>query len=217
MSKLIALTFDDGPNTDTTLDVLEKLKKYDVVATFFLIADAINDRSAESVKKAIAMGCEIENHSKTHSYMDQLDEQTIKDEIKYTSEKIFEITGRMPEFFRPPYINVNETMVQAIDLPFICGHGGRDWEPDCPTDERASLILNAVSDGSIILLHDMSGNDKTVAALDIIIPELQKQGYEFVTVSQIFIRKGITPTVHSGIVYSDVTQTIRFDDPNYEG
>ncbi|MCR4787575.1 MAG: polysaccharide deacetylase family protein [Lachnospiraceae bacterium] len=213
MTKQIALTFDDGPNTTTTIDVLEKLKKYNVSATFFLIGDSINEESEKSVKKAVEMGCEIENHSKTHSDMQTLDEQTIKDEIKYTTDEITRITGRKPEFFRPPYISVNETMVQSIDLPFICGHGGRDWEDEVSAEERASLILDAVDDGSIILLHDMPGNDKTVEALDIIIPELKARGFEFVTVSALFKNKGKKAGVHNGVVYSDVDQTLRFDDP----
>ena len=213
MGKIIALTFDDGPNTTTTLDVLDKLKKYGVVATFFLIADSINEESAESVRAALKQGCEIENHSKTHSHMSAFDEKTVRDEVEYTSRKVFEITGRMPEFFRPPYIDVSRTMVDCVDLPMICGHGGRDWEPEVPAGERASLILDKVKDGSIILLHDSRGNDLTVQALDIIIPELLRQGYEFVTVSQLFRQKGVEAKAHNGVIYSDFDQTLRFDDP----
>jgi len=206
MKKQIALTFDDGPNTTTTLEVLEKLKQYGIVASFFVIADYINEVSAESIKKAYAMGCEIANHSKTHVDMTTLSHEAIKDEIAYTSEKIKKIVGEYPKFFRPPYILVNSVMVEAIDLPFICGVGGRDWEAEVSTEERARLILEGVQDGRIILLHDFENNINTVQALDIIIPELLEQGYEFVTISKLFENKGIVPTVHSGIVYSDVMQ-----------
>ena len=212
MSKLIALTFDDGPNAVTTPEVLGKLKKYGVVASFFLIADSIDDESSKIARRAYDMGCEIDNHSKTHSHMDTLDADTIREEIRYTSERIYQITGEMPRFFRPPYIDVSETMVETIDMPFICGHNGLDWDDSVDADRRASLVLGSVGDGSIILLHDMAGNDKTVAALDMIIPELKERGFEFVTVTELFRRKGITPTVHSGIVYSDVTDTRRFNE-----
>lgn len=211
MSKQVALTFDDGPNTTTTLEVLEKLKKYGVVGSFFLIANEINEESKESVKKAYAMGCEIANHSKTHPDMTKLTAEEIKAEITYTNEKIFEIIGEYPRFFRPPYILVNDTMIQNIDLPFICGVGGRDWEPEVSPEERARLILENIQDGSIILLHDLLGNDKTVEALDIIIPALLKEGYECVTISDLFKNKGVTPTVHSGIVYSHTSDTKPFE------
>ncbi len=210
MSKQVALTFDDGPNITTTLEVLDKLKKYNVVGSFFLIANEINEQSAESVKKAYAMGCEIANHSKTHADMTKLTTEEIKAELAYTSEKIYEIVGEYPKFFRPPYISVNDTMVQNIDLPFICGVGARDWEEEVSPEERARLILENIQDGSIILLHDFLGNDKTVEALDIIIPTLLKEGYECVTISDLFKNKGVTPTVHSGVVYSNTSDIKSF-------
>lgn len=210
MEKLIALTFDDGPNTTTTMEVLDKLEKYNIVGTFFLIGDNINSESEKSVKRAVSLGCEIENHSKTHSFMNELTPEVIKEEIAYTTSKIKEITGRTPQFFRPPYIVVNRTMVDNIDLPFICGENGKDWEMDVLADERAKLVLESVKDGDIVLLHDFENNDETVKALDIIIPKLLEEGYEFVNVSDLFRRKGIEPKIHSGIVYSSIFQTDEF-------
>lgn len=70
--KYIALTFDDGPNATTTNDVIDKLEKYDIVASFFLIGNNINDESAKAVKRAYDLGCEINNHSRTHSNMTEL-------------------------------------------------------------------------------------------------------------------------------------------------
>lgn len=210
MSKLVALTFDDGPNTTTTLEVLDKLKKYNVVASFFLIGEQITDESAESVKKEIELGCEIANHSWTHQFMSKLTPEQIREEIKKDDEKIFELTGYYPRFFRPPFIDVNEAMAQNIDLPFICGIGGRDWEPEVSSEERARLILENMLDGGIILLHDLLGNSKTVDALDIIIPKLLEQGYEFVTISDLFERKGVKPEIHKGLIYSDVAHPFHY-------
>lgn len=212
MSKQIALTFDDGPNTSTTLEVLDILEKYNIIASFFLIADEITPESAESVRREYAMGCEIENHSKTHSDMTKMDAAAIREEIDYCSRKIYELIGEYPKFFRPPYINVSKTMVESIDLPFICGIHGTDWDPTIMADERARQILEQAKDGSIVLLHDLLGNVETVKALDILIPKLLEQGFEFVTISDIFANKGITPTVHSGIVYSDVHQTNVYEE-----
>ena len=100
-------------------------------------------------------------------------------------------------------------MVEAIDLPFICGIGARDWEAEVSSYERARLILDNIADGKIILLHDFEENRNTVEALDMIIPALLEEGYEFVTISQLFENKGIKPSVHSGIVYSDVMDKIK--------
>lgn len=202
MGKQLALSFDDGPNTDITVQVLDILEKYGVVASFFLIADNITEESKESVKRAYAMGCDIENHSRTHKNMTELSAEEIKEEIKYCSNAIYDIVGEYPTFFRPPFILVNKTMADNIDLPFICGTNGLDWEPSVKADERARLIIEGVDDGHIILLHDMTGNDETVKALDVIIPTLLKQGYEFVTVPQLFKNKGVVPNVHTGQTYS---------------
>ncbi len=207
--KIIALTFDDGPNLTTTNAVLDKLEEYGAVGSFFLIGDNItgdeNQGTARSALRAYNMGCEINSHSKTHSDMTKLTPEEIKAEMEFTAEKIKEITGEYPAFFRPPYISVNQTMFDNIDLPFICGFGCNDWEEDVTAEQRAEKVLSHAKDGAIILLHDMQGNTATVEALDTIIPALQKDGYQFVTVSELFAAKEITP--QSGIVYSYAEQT----------
>lgn len=213
MSKLVALTFDDGPNTTTTYEVIEKLEKYGVTASFFLVGDWITEESAKAAVKEKENGYEICNHSRTHSFMTQLSAEEIKKEIEYTSEKIYNLVGTYPKFFRPPYINVNQTMVDVIDLPFICGINGLDWEPEVKAEKRAELILGSMEDAAIILMHDMKGNDETVKALDIIIPKLLEEGYEFVNISDLFERKGITPEPHNGKLYSNALHAPRFDDP----
>lgn len=204
--KVVALTFDDGPNTTTTNEVLDVLEKYGITASFFLIGNNINDESAKSVKRAYDMGCEIGNHSKTHSDMTKMSEEEILAEIEYTNEKVIEITGEAPAFFRPPYIAVNQTMLDCIEMPFISGYGANDWVEKYTAEHRAKLVLRQVKDGAIILLHDSQGNSQTVAALDIIIPELQAQGYEFVTISEVFERKDKNPQAHDGRIYSFAEQ-----------
>ena len=89
----IALTFDDGPNTVITPQVLDTLEENGAVGTFFLIAQNITPESAEVVRRAVAMGCDIENHSVTHSFMDEMTPEQIREEVKTCSEKITEITG----------------------------------------------------------------------------------------------------------------------------
>lgn len=202
--KLAALTFDDGPNTVTTPQVLDVLEKHNVAATFFVIGNNITPESAEVMRRAVKMGCGIENHSRTHSDMTKMSAEEISAEISFTSDVIEKAVGRRPEFFRPPYIAYDQQMFDTVDLTFICGIGADDWNDEISSDERYRRITEQVSDGSVILLHDMEGNFRTVEAIDRIIPAMKADGYEFVTVSELFARKGIVPK--KNVIYTNVFQ-----------
>ena len=205
-TKTIALTFDDGPSDTTTGQVLDVLEKNGVKATFFLIGDNITEERIPLIKRALSLGCEIENHSKTHSDMTTLTREQIVSEIQYTTGRITAVTGRAPEFFRPPYILYNDLMYETIDLVFICGLGCEDWEADTTAEHRIERTLAQAEDGAVVLLHDFEGNEKTVEALETIITELKDQGYEFVTVSELFRRKNIDLKDQRGILFSNVSQ-----------
>lgn len=196
---LVALTFDDGPNTTTTVQTLDLLEKYGIVGSFFVIGNYINEETAPIMKRAYDMGCEINNHSRTHQPMTNLSAEEIKAEIEYTSAKVKEVIGEPTKFFRPPFIITSDVAYAQIPMPFIAGVSCSDWEGDVTAEVRAERTLQQVKDGTIILLHDFYGNDATVEALKTIIPELLNQGYEFVTVSELFRAKGVE---------------IRSDDPN---
>lgn len=202
--KLIALTFDDGPNTTTTNEVLDILEEYNAKASFFLIGTNINEKSAESVKRAYNMGCEIDNHSKTHPNMGAMSAEDIKAQVEYVDEKVIEIIGEPTKFFRPPFIDVSQTMYDTIDIPFICGIDCQDYMANVTAQERADYILNGAKDGIIVLLHDASGNSQTVDALKIAMPELVEQGYEFVTLTELFERQGETPK--RNMIYTQVAK-----------
>lgn len=203
-TKLIALTFDDGPNTTTTNEVLDILEEYNAKASFFLIGNNINEKSAETVKRAYSMGCEIDNHSKSHPNMGSMSADDIKSEVDYVDEKVFEIIGEKTKFFRPPFIDVSQTMYDTIDIPFICGIDCQDYMENVTAQERADYILNGAKDGIIVLLHDASGNTQTVEALKIAMPELVEQGYEFVTLTELFERQGETPKGNT--IYTQVAK-----------
>ena len=203
---IIALTFDDGPNTVITPQVLDLLEEYGAAASFFLIAQNITPESAEVVRRAKAMGCDIENHTLTHPFMDKLSLEEIRKEVDTCTEKIVEITGEAPKFFRPPFIAVSKEMYDNIDMTFICGAGCEDWVPEVTAEQRAGRVLANAEDGQIVLLHDMQWNQNTVDALKTILPELKKRGYEFVTVTQLFERKNVTP--RRGWIYSNDLQTV---------
>ncbi len=200
---MVALTFDDGPSVGITDKVLDVLKENDIVASFFLIGQKITEESAYLVKRAHDMGCTIENHSKTHPGMTGLSDEEILEEISYTTNKIEEITGEKPAFFRPPYIDYDQRLFDLVDLGFICGYGCEDWLPKVGAEERTRRILEQAHPGFIILVHDMEGNTQTVEAIKKIIPALKEQGYEFVTIRDLFAKSGKVPERNT--LYMDVT------------
>ncbi len=205
--KYIALTFDDGPNTTTTAEILDLLEEYDITASFFLIGQNITAASAPVVKRAYDMGCEINSHSYTHSDMTKFTADEIKDEMDKTAKLIYDIIGENPKFFRPPYIAINSELYEAVDIPFICGTGCNDWDPKVTAERRAMVITRKCDDGCIILLHDSQGNDGTVEALRTIIPFYLENGYEFVTVSGLFEAKGMTPSADKEVIYTYATES----------
>ena len=205
MAKYISLTFDDGPNLadDHTMnDMLDLLEKNDVVGSFFLIGNKINDENAKVIKRAFDMGCDIENHSWTHPAMPELTKEEMIEEYEKCDQAIIKITGKKPEFFRPPYIAVNDLMHQVIPTPFIQGHGCKDWEPDVSAEERIKMLEEGTKDGVLYLLHVMEGNINTLKALEYLIPKLKKDGYTFVTVPEMFRIKGISFQGHTGKLYT---------------
>ncbi|MGN0505739.1 MAG: polysaccharide deacetylase family protein [Lachnospiraceae bacterium] len=202
--KLVALTFDDGPTVGITDQVLDVLQENEVVASFFLIGQQITEETGYLVKRAHDMGCSIENHSKTHQSMPKQSRQEILEEIQYTTNLIEEITGEKPEFFRPPFIDYDQKMFDLIDLGFICGYGCEDWVPSVTAQERIDRVLHDANPGFIVLLHDMRGNKGTVEAIRTIIPELKKQGYEFVTIRELFRKSGVNP--QRNVVYMGVNE-----------
>lgn len=208
--KLVALTFDDGPTLGITDKVLDVLEENNVVASFFLIGQNITEQTEYLVKRAYNMGCTIENHSKTHPSMIDLTKQEIMDEVNYTTERIEQVIGEKPQFFRPPYINYNQTMYDLIDLYFISGYGCEDWETSVSAQERVDRVLQAAKPGFMILMHDMVDNLQTVEAIKILIPELKKQGYEFVTIRDIFKKSGTKP--QKNVIYMGIDDVRR----NYE-
>jgi peptidoglycan/xylan/chitin deacetylase (PgdA/CDA1 family) len=199
--KLCAITFDDGPDTNLTNQVLDKLEYYQIVATFFVVGQRINGATQPVLERQVSLGCEIGNHSYGYESMTSMDSAQIVESIHKTDSLVEEYAGVTPHFFRPPNLAVNSTMYEAIDLPFASGAViAYDWQGgsgDTP-EKVASSVINGVVDGAIILLHDVQPlPHPTPEALDSIIPTLRSMGYEFVTLSDLFDRKGVDPDVEN--------------------
>ena len=201
--KYVCLSFDDGPNIapgDTTMnDMLDILEKYKVPASFFLIGNKITPENTKVIKRAVELGCDIQNHSWTHPFMTKLSVEEIKEEYKKCDDAIVAITGKRPEFFRPPYIDVKPEMYDAIPVPFICGRGCSDWEPDKDADFRYNQMIKDADNGTIYLLHVLEGNKPTLEATDLLIPELQKQGYTFVNLPDLFEKCGVDKNIPNSL------------------
>ena len=190
--KCVALTFDDGPSniTERVLDILEENK---IPGTFFLIGEYVTPDKKPILERELSLGCELANHSFTHQDMTKMAPEAIAEEIRHTSQVIRDLVNAETRFFRPPYILVNDAMYDNIPLPFICGLDSRDWDPASTADDRYHNVVDHVQDGSLVLMHDLKDNEKTLEALPMIISTLREQGYSFVTASQIFEEKQIDP------------------------
>ena len=187
--KYICLSFDDGPNLgdDHTMnDMLDLLEKFNIKASFFLIGNKITEENKAVIKRAVEMGCDIQNHTWTHPDMTKLSEEEILEEYKKCDDAITEITGKRPEFFRPPYISVNDKMHECIKTPFICGRGCNDWDFSFDAEYRTKHLIEEAEDGEIALLHVMEGNIATLKAVETAVPELKKRGFEFVNLPELF-------------------------------
>lgn len=193
--KMIALTFDDGPNYNTS-KVIDVLNKYDIKATFFVLGSrAINNK--DILKKMADSGMEIGNHTYNHLLLTKYDENKIRSEIEDTSEVIYNATKKRPKLLRPSYGSVNNKIKKVANMPIIIWDiDTLDWKYH-NSKRITSRIVNKVRDGDIILMHDIYS--ASLNALSNIIPILQDNGYEFVTIDELFYYKGIS--LENGKVY----------------
>lgn len=192
--KYVALTFDDGPHPVYTEQILEILAENDAKATFFVIG-----KNAESypdlVAKEFEAGHEIGNHTYSHPNMKSISVDKAMEEISRTQDIVCDITGVRPQLFRSPGGIFSDELVLAVEdldcKPILWSwrQDTRDWSLPS-VDSVVKTVLNNLQDGDIILFHDynMKGSP-TPEALKIILPELKKRGYSFVTVSELLERK----------------------------
>ncbi|MCR5336945.1 MAG: polysaccharide deacetylase family protein [Lachnospiraceae bacterium] len=193
MEKLIALTFDDGPNVKITPQVLDILEEYDAPGSFFLVGEQITEETIPVIKREIAMGCDIGNHSYTHGHMNEMPIAETLDELRRTEEKIKPLTGKDSIFFRPPFFDYNEEMLEKVDFCFITGQACEDWDESVTKEQRIEKIMSQACDGAIVLLHDLHYNDITVSMLGEVITLLRNDGYRLVTLTELFEKKGVDP------------------------
>lgn len=195
--KLIAFTFDDGPNHNT-IKIINSLKKYNMSATFFILGSRIKDNQ-NIIKLMQEAGMEIANHTYSHRLLTNASVEDITNEVKKTSELIYEVTNTYPKLVRPSYGSFNSRIRKSINMPIIIWNiDTLDWKYH-NSQKITNKILNKVSDGDIILMHDIYS--ATANAIEIVIPKLIEKGYKIVSVSELFYYKNIK--LENGKVYGN--------------
>ncbi|MEG2283020.1 MAG: polysaccharide deacetylase family protein [Bacilli bacterium] len=179
--KVIALTFDDGPSRYTK-DILNILELNKAVGTFFVLGNKV-EIYQDVLKKSLLNGNELGNHTYNHKDMNRLSIREIKRQVFETQKIINETTGYIPTCFRPTYGNMTKAIRKSVDLKIILWNlDTRDWAGGSPK-KIANRVLMSVRDGSVILMHDTYL--RTKEAVGIIVPELKKEGYQFVTIREL--------------------------------
>ena len=199
--KLIAITFDDGPGAYTA-QLLDELAARDVKATFF-VSGYRAANYPETLKRMVSEGHQLASHTQNHENLNTLSAAKIADEISRTQDYITAAGGDNPAYIRPPYGNANKTVRAQAPSPLInWSVDPEDWKYH-NADTVCSNILAGSYDGAIILVHDIyqTSVNGALAAID----KLLEQGYEFVTVRDLLLRRGITP--EAGVMYYDAKNT----------
>jgi peptidoglycan/xylan/chitin deacetylase (PgdA/CDA1 family) len=199
--KCVALTFDDGPGPYTG-QLLDHLAKANARATFFMLGVHVRS-NAGVVRRMVADGHEVANHTWSHPYLTRLPEGRIRVEVQRTQVAIRQVGGVRPSLLRPPYGATNARVGQAAGMPQIL------WSVD-PMDWRyrssartVKVVVRGVRPGGIVLLHDVHAS--SVAAVPRILAQLESKGYRFVTVSELFRGR----TLRSGHCYLQALGSMR--------
>ncbi len=195
---MVALTYDDGPNTKATNRILDALQKVGGRATFFVVGERLNEFSS-CIQRENALGCEIANHTYNHVMFNSADSATIKNQIAKTNNQVRDMTGKMPTLARAPGGYTGSNPKEDVGMPLI------QWSLDTMdwSSRNAEAVVNKiksnVKDGDIVLMHDLY--ESTAEATEQIVPWLVSQGYQIVTVSELMAVKGIE--MQPGEVYFD--------------
>ena len=187
--KKVAISFDAAWGADNTKKILDILDSYEVHATFFLVGFWI-EKYPEMVKEIDARGYEIGNHSQNHPQMTKLSVTQMKNEINSVNEKIYNLIGKTPDIFRPPFGDYNDTVIKSmyeINMHTIqWSIDSLDWK-EYGKQQLIDRVLKNVKSGDIILFHN---NAKyTPDALPEILEELQNKGFSVCSVGELIYKE----------------------------
>ncbi len=193
--KCVALTFDDGPG-EYTDDLLDILAEYDAHATFYVLGSMVTE-FPETVERMATEGHELGNHTWKHDDLAEMTGKQVEKDITRTDEAVREVTGTDPTTIRPPYGSLNAKVRRSVDRPLVMWDvDTMDWQSR-EAEDVSEHALSQISPGSVVLLHDI--HETSVQAVPAVLAELHRQGYHFVTVTDVFGEPGLKP----GEVYTD--------------
>lgn len=199
----IALTFDDGPNMTISIKILDALEERGLVATYFVIGQNIDEQTEEVMRRAYELGCEYAPHSWDWNLSSTKNKDENMETITKTNDKIIEILGEEARsaFHRSHGEPGDEAIEAAKELgyPIISGLLTNDWNPATTPQNIFESIVSNVEDGSIIALHDGYFSTATAEAIGDILDALIETGYQFLTLSELFERRGTA--IEPGKIY----------------
>ncbi len=193
----VALTFDDGPNGRTTLDLLDLLARHNARATFFLVGQHVQQQP-EIVRAVHAAGHLIGNHTWTHPWLVYRSERTIRDELQRTNSALEDTLGEAVHYFRPPHGARRWAVLRIareLGLATVQWNAvGLDWLP-IPAERIVANIAKGIATahrrhrGANILLHDGDGlrlnadRSTTLRATELLLKRFADTGTRTVTVN----------------------------------
>lgn len=187
---MIALTFDDGPYRNNTKALLDLFEQYNGRATFFVVGYHL-DVYTEDTLDAYRRGFQIGNHTLNHPALRQISDEEGMKEIEGMNQKLNELGIPGEAMLRPPYGEYTEYLQENLNVPMIGWNvDSADWLTKDAENIYVRVVGN-VKDGDIVLLHDLQ--DATAEAMKRVVPELVEQGFQLVTVEELFRAKGIEP------------------------
>ena len=197
----VALTFDDGPSGPITMRLLDGLRERGAHATFFLCGYRMEQYPAP-LPRYLAEGHELGVHSTAHANLTKLSPGDLRRDLSDTARAIEASAGVRPMLLRPPGGAYNGAVLEAAEAEglsvILWSVDTRDWAAR-DADAVLSAMGRSISDGDIILMHDMS--DSSVQAALHLVDDLQAKGFRFVTVSELSALRG--RSLEPGAVYGN--------------
>ena len=196
----VAITFDDGPHPQNTPRLLDMLRARNIRATFYVIGRSV-DLYPQVVRRTVAEGHEIGNHSQTHRLLSKLGDEELRQEMSRCRDAVARAAGVQPRTMRPPYGGLLQRQRELVHAEF--GYPTILWSVD-PLDWKrpgasvvSSRILAGTSSGGIVLAHDLHA--QTVDAMPATLDGLLRRGFKFVTVSQLLAMKTDVATAQASV------------------
>ena len=201
--KIVALTYDDGPNPPYTNEIVEYLHAQSVPATFFVVGRAVA-RWPDVVRQELQSGDVIGNHTWDHTHLVEKSNAQIAAELAQTDAMIQQKTGVRTRLFRPPYGSLDVRVIAVVrhlgyDIIMWSIPLSKDWENPPPSVIR-DRVIPYVKDGDIITLHDgdeghLGNRSSSVAATKLIVERLKEMQFRFVTIPELLaLRPNAHPT-----------------------